>query len=63
MEPTYLPPPAADYRCYRALYTEHRNAFVNWAQRHCYMHADESPGTCAVITRSFPYVASYLRCT
>gem|GEM_PF-6644418 len=31
MKHTLHPPPAADHTWYRALYTEHRSAFVNWA--------------------------------
>ncbi|MBL0125908.1 MAG: sigma-70 family RNA polymerase sigma factor [Flavobacteriales bacterium] len=42
MEHTLLPPKDAGHPWYRALYTEHRSAFVKWAQQHYQVREDEA---------------------
>ena len=42
MEPTLQPPSTADHTWYRALYTEHHNAFVRWAQQHWAVRDEEA---------------------
>lgn len=42
MEPTLHIPSNSPHAWYRALYTEHRSAFVKWAQQHYQVREDEA---------------------
>ncbi len=42
MEPTLQPTANTEHAWYRALYKEHRNPFVRWAQQRCHVEDEEA---------------------